>query len=157
MPTPVCHSPHHSYRDARAHLACFVHLLIYLTLKAFKCVTLVPDLLSFLKPSNIIFIIAFQFSKSISSNNLCHYHILIFLPPSLSKQLGILYILPSSQSSPFSSGFYLAALQPSYTTIIWDFPYYFTRLILLLPGSHIFPLVPFREGNFFVLAWEENR
>ena len=62
-----------------------------------------------------------------------------FCPPlRLPSQVGILSILPSSQSSPSSSSLTWLLSRPATQLTFGTFLYYYTRLALLLPGSHLF-------------------
>lgn len=122
-----------------------------------------PDLLPSLEPSNVLrilfffFLTAFYFSKSISLPSFLPFAIIIPLFFSLRKlscQLDVLNILHSSQSPPFFSSLTWLLPRPATQLSSGIFLYYFTRLVLLLPGSHIFSLGPFsffREGNSFLL------
>lgn len=126
-----------------------------------------PDLLSSLESIICISFIyvALYFSKSMSLPSFfpptnCYYHIFIVFPPKLSSQLGILYVLPSPQSSLSSSSLTWLLSRPATQLTFGIFLYCYTRLVLLLPGSHLFfgsvQFLPRRKFLFFFNAWESR-
>lgn len=136
-------------------------------MKAFKCVTLMPDLLSSLEPSNNILGVFFFFWQLFIFPRVSYClfffknHLLLSYCHCSSSQAhqpaGYFTYPPFFPEPLFSSSLIWLLSRPATQLSSGIFLYYFTRLVLLLSGSHIFSLSPFsffREKNA-IFRWGE--